>query len=427
MKNTLAFTNQYIKTGNIANKKGLSLIEFLFFTVLIFYYLLPSFNAALPFMAVLAICVAYMGILCILRPNEMGFFCFLMLAALFISLMYYVLTDTSTVAIGVSNYTLKRLIAKFQQIFMSFFPLLIFYRTATMASRRQQIFLLVFMIGLFSFVVINTMIELRFNESVTRSWGDFDEQNKKNVGTYAYVYAVPIIISCLPYLSSKLGSRNGYYKALILGIEVLLFVFLLLAQYTLALLISIIILMMQISSNIKNSTNKIILWGALILMIIALPTILSFLAAYVPSKQMSTRLREIAAFFTTGNTNSDNLGGRLELYGETIKAFFRSPFFGNRKLSFDGHSTFLTVFADIGMFGGVCFISVYMLAKKRVGALFSESQARGFKPVFVGLILMGLTNPIHSADSLAITVWLFAPLIITVFGGKKNDEASLGN
>ena len=428
MRNTLAFTNQYVETERGASRnRHLPIIELLFFVALIFYYLLPSFNAMIPFVPLIIVCVAYTVTLCLLHPKEMDFFISLMIMAIIITLMYYILTDTSTVSVGVSNYAIKRLLSKFQQVFMSFFPLLMFYRITSLANSKQKIFVLLLMAGLLLYVVANTMIELMTNEHATRSWGDFDEQNKKNVGTYAYVYAIPIVLSFLPYLSSVARKKGSVYKILVIGIEVFLFVFLLFAQYTLALLIAIIILTMQILSNIKNTTNKALLWGLVLLTIILSPIILNFLATNVPSEQMATRLREIAAFFSTGAASGDNLGGRLELYWKTIEAFFRSPFFGNRKLSFDGHSTFLSVFADIGIFGGVCFISIYASAKKVMGEMLTKKQALLFKPAFFGLILMGLTNPIHSADPLAATVWLFIPLMIIVFGEKKENETSLGN
>ena len=429
MRNTLAFTNQYVETAgrSNSNNKRLSVIELLFFTVLDLYYLLPSFNVSISFLVVLLACVGYTALLCVLDSKKMEFYILLFGMSIVISVMYYFLTDTSTINAGVSNYALKRLISKFQQVFMSFFPLLIFYRMATRASKKQKIFLLLVMVGVFFYVLINTTIELAVNENATRSWGEFDEQSEKNVGTYAYVYAVPIILSFLPYLSSTVRGKNSGYRILIIAIEVFLFGFLLFAQYTLALLISIIVLTMQILSNIKDGTNKVLLWGAVLLSLLLLPTILSFLATNVPSKQMATRLREIASFFSTGNANSDNLGGRLDLYWGTIKAFFRSPILGNRRLAFDGHSTFLTVPADIGIMGGACFISIYALAKKSIGEIFTKNQALIFKPAFFGLILMGLTNPIHSADPLAATVWLFVPLMIIVFGEKKENETSLGD
>ena len=227
MRNTLAFTNQYVETERGASRnRHLPIIELLFFVALIFYYLLPSFNAMIPFVPLIIVCVAYTVTLCLLHPKEMDFFISLMIMAIIITLMYYILTDTSTVSVGVSNYAIKRLLSKFQQVFMSFFPLLMFYRITSLANSKQKIFVLLLMAGLLLYVVANTMIELMTNEHATRSWGDFDEQNKKNVGTYAYVYAIPIVLSFLPYLSSVARKKGSVYKILVIGIEVFLFVFL---------------------------------------------------------------------------------------------------------------------------------------------------------------------------------------------------------
>ena len=210
MKNTLAFTNQYVKKERRSNSnKRLSVIELLFFTALVLYYLLPSFNVSISFLIVLLLCVGYTALLCVLDSKKMEFYILLFGLSIIISVMYYFLTDTSTINAGVSNYALKRLISKFQQVFMSFFPLLIFYRMATLASKKQKIYLLLLLVGVFLYVLINTTIELAVNENATRSWGEFDEQSEKNVGTYAYVYAVPVVISCLPYLSLAIGERHG--------------------------------------------------------------------------------------------------------------------------------------------------------------------------------------------------------------------------
>lgn len=429
MKSTFAFTSPYNGaqaecTANTSAKK-LSAIEFLFFVVMIFYYFLPSFSAAVPLTLLVALCTMYTMLQCVLHTKETEYFLWLLMAAGIISFMYYILTDTSTIAVGVSHYIIKRFLSKFEQVFMSFFPLLIFYRIATTASRKQKILLLLLMAGLFLYVVVNTMIELAVNENATRSWGEFDEQTEKNVGTYAYVYVVPVVVSCLPYLYASVREKNALYKVLIWGVGIFLFVFLLFAQYTLALLISVFVLILQISRNIKNSLNKVFLCGALFLLLIASPTILNFFAEKVPSKQMATRLRQIANFFRTGDTDSQDLGGRLHLYWETMKAFFRSPLLGNRKLDFDGHATLLTIFADIGIFGGACYISLFVLAKKSLGRLLSKRQISIFKPTFIGLILMGLTNPIHAATPLGASVWLLIPLMILVIGGNKKNERAL--
>ena len=131
MKNIFSFTNQYSGEkrygGATEDKNRLSTLEILFFTAIIFYYLLPSINVSVSFLIVLLVCVGYTALLCVLDLKKMEFYIILFGLAIVISVMYYFLTETQTINAGVSNYTLKRLISKFQQVFMSFFPLLIFY------------------------------------------------------------------------------------------------------------------------------------------------------------------------------------------------------------------------------------------------------------------------------------------------------------
>ena len=296
---------------------------------------------------------------------------------------------------------------------------------ATLASKKQKTYLLWLMGGIFLYVLMNTTIELTVNKDATRAWENFDKQNRNNVGTYAYVYAVPFIMALLPYFYGQ--CKQGGYKLGVVALGIFLFVFLLLAQYTLAILIAGIGFMMQIIIKIKDPSYKVLICGCVILALISAPLILNFAAARVPSQQMATRLREMANFFSLGDISSDNLGTRLQLYWKAIKAFFQSPLFGNQKLGFDPHSSFLAMFADIGILGGVAFSSLYVLAKKQCNQLLSKTQQQAFMPAFVCLILMGLTNPIHSADPLVMAIWLFIPLAIMVLGKEKKNETLLGD
>ena len=232
-------------------------------------------------------------------------------------------------------------------------------------------------------------------------------------------------MALLPYLYGQ--CKHGGYKFGVVALGIFLFVFLLLAQYTLAILIAGVGFMLQIIIRLKDPSYKVLIVGCLILSFIAAPLLLNFVAARVPSQQMAARLREIANFFSLGDVSSDNLGVRLQLYWKAIKAFFKSPLFGNYKLGFDPHSSFLAMFADIGILGGLAFTSLYVLAKKQCNQLLSKAQQQAFLPAFVCLILMGLTNPIHSADPLVMAIWLFVPLAIMVLGKEKKNEALLGD
>ena len=116
------------------------------------------------------------------------------------------------------------------------------------------------------------------------------------------------------------------------------------------------------------------------------------------------------------------------MYWQTIVAFVKSPIWGNRSLSIDGHATFLTVFADIGILGGGLFVYLYHITKKKMFLGEKREIRKVYATVFICLILMGLTNPIHSALPLAFTMWFFVPMLIErKIEKEKMNEETLGN
>lgn len=429
MESTLNYTKFYIK-GKSSDKeenKKLPLFEFCLSLVFVLYYLLPAINTTVPILVAVIVAAGYGLLLWLKNAQDAKYILTLLISAFVLSCLYCFLTDTATISQSVDHYVLKRIISKFSQYFMSFFPVVMFLRIRQKASKSQMKCFVLLMLLLVAYVLVNTTIELMTNENATRDWSEFAEQSENNVGTYAYVYAVPIIVSILPVLFLKW--KKGWQKILLLGVTMFLLVFLLLAQYTLALLIGLIGFLLQININIKKPKKKYYFWFGLILLLLCSPLLLDLLAKYVPSKQMAIRLKEVAAFFSSGDISGYNLSSRLELYGKTILAFFQSPIIGNRSLGFDGHSTFLSVFADIGIFGGILFVYLYALAKKQIDNKL-ELKRKIFLPVFVSLILMGLTNPIHSAMPLSFVVWLLIPMLLILPERKKEEkkhEKTLGN
>jgi len=410
--------------GTVKEKtKKLSNIEMLFLIMVMAYYLLPVISVRIPLVIALAIALIYVAYLYVQYQKASRYYLLVVGSALIISIFYLFLTNTATITQDVSNYELKRLFSKFNQVFMAFFPVMLFLRMQTKATTKQKRIICWTAIVLFAYVLINTLLELLVNADATRNWSDFSEQSENNVGTYAFVYVVPIILSCIPYLFVRF--KRPLFRFLIVASAMLLFLFLFLAQYTLALLIGIIGLFIQINIVIKDKKLKTVLWLCLLLIVFSLPVTLELLANVVPSGQMAIRLKELASFFGNGDSSGYNLNGRLSLYMQSIKAFFNSPILGNRKLDFDGHATFLTVPADIGIFGAFFFFALYHLAKKQIKQ--HCENYKYFLPAFICLVLMGLTNPIHSAFPLMFAVWFIIPLIIICAKKEDENEISVGN
>ncbi|MBO5262506.1 MAG: hypothetical protein J6B45_05615 [Clostridia bacterium] len=410
MVNSNPYNNQNASfiPRSVSKSHNLYFLEFMLIIFFFAYYLLPAVASAVPFMVALFIGIGYLAYLFVREPFwrvPIGVFLFLCIG---ISLLYFFFTDKTLIATSVSNYEFKRISSKINEYFMMFFPVCMFVRIYTKASERQKKLLYLIAVITFSFVIINTFVELMTNERAVRDWSGFSENNENNIGTYAYVYAVPMVVTAL---TSLLYGRRGISKIAVIGIIIFLFVFLLAAQYTLALLATIIGIALQISANIKNVGLKLLLWLLFLGILLILPTLLEFFADTIQSEDIAIRFRELASFFGGGDASGYNLNGRMELYGKSIQAFFKSPLIGNRNVGFDGHATFLSVPADIGVFGLFAILILVIKSKKYTSALMGEKQ-RQFTPVFACLIIMGLTNPIHGATTALFATWLLAPMIL---------------
>lgn len=412
----------------IKTQTKMGLLELALIIFISAYYILPSVSNNFPQVFILFAFMAYTVYICFKQLKESAYIiaCFLIIA--FIALMYTVLTDTDSISANATNYELKSFYSKLLQYFYMFFPAFLTFRIANSADLKQKKLLLTIISIMIVLVIILTIRELEINPNITRSWKDFDESSKNNVASYTFVYAIPIFISILVISFNK--SNNGYIKLLIVLLGILSFVFLLRAQYTLALLIAVIGLLAGFIKTTKSSWLKLISIITVAIMLVFSGDILSFMASKVDSSQISLRLRELSDFFTSGDASGYNLGSRFNLYWKSILAFFASPIWGNRSLDFDGHATFLTVLSDTGILGGIPFYYLYFSMRKRIINVICDHN-NFFNVSFVMLVLMGLTNPIHAAFPVGFTVWFVVPLIIMIINSNYNlrgdDNEQVGN
>ena len=401
--------------GNAVESR-MSIVELGLIAFFACYYLLPSFSLDVNFVAFLFVSSLYV----LLISNEdirlAKSVLIIVAASAVISLLYIVLTETVSISANASNLFLKRFLSKYNQNFSFFFPLFISERVVRNASYKQKKFLTLLFCALFAYVIVNTTIELMENEGAARVWANFGEQNENDVGTYAYIYAVPVVITAFVSLIFK--TKITLYKTLLIIATVALFIFLVMAQYTLALLIAVIGVVLQISKNLEKQTSKLMLWMVIIFLSLFLSRIIDFFASIIPLQQVSIRLYEVADFFESGDATGYNLNGRLTLYWKTIVAFVKSPIIGNEYLGFDGHATLLTIPANIGIFGGLLFYWMLKEGRTRMRGILGKNDKQ-FVSVFACLIIMGFTNPIHGALPLAFASWVIAPMIVYMIGNKN--------
>jgi len=390
-------------------KNKFSGMELLLLLAISVYYLLPSVSYSISFFIPLAVCASYIFISGINQKIFGRRVLVFLLSVILISALYYFLTETSTISASVSSYNFKRFMSKINQVFFTFLPAFLSYRVLKYGNRKQHVFLISFVLALFGYVFYHTYTSLILNPNLARFWENFDIASSGNIGTYTFVYAVSIFAVSIVFVIFK--SRYLSLRILALVSLIFIFSFLLLAQYTLAILIAITGVTISVI-RVSKPKKRVFLVLSVFLVLPFIPLVLRVIIPYISSYDISTRLNEILDLLY-GNGAGYNLEGRFSLYWKTIIAFLRSPIYGNRSLDFDGHSTFLTVLSDLGLLGALPYFALFHISNRQIRELLGK-KAYYFSPVFFCLILMGLMNPIHAALPLSFISWFVAPLIISL-------------
>lgn len=399
------------------NNRKASSIEMVLIIFFSMVFILPYLSINMNFILLLGIIFLYFAYVFMKDTRTIRNFAGLLVAVVFVALFYTLLTDTKTISSSAGSVEIKQFVSKFNQYLLMYLPLFLYYRVHNNASYNQKKMLLIVVSALIIYVIYQTLQELAINPNAIRQWEQFDELLDDNIGNYYFVYGIPVIITTIAVC---IGNKNKTYKFIGIAAIVFLFYFLIKAQYTLALLIAIIGVLVCIFMSIKNGVLKLIFLILAVTFSIFIPQILLLLSNNIESEQMSVRLRELYVFFSEGETTGYNLNGRFTLYGKTIKAFFKSPIWGHRSLNFDGHATYLTILSDTGLLGAVPFYYLVMNSKKKVNNALGELTKK-FTPIFICLLCTGFTNPIHYSQPLSIAVWFIAPLAIDVFFNKEDE------
>ena len=219
----------------LLSSKKLPIWEILLIIYLFVAYLVPSFSLGSTMLLLLLL--VYCVYMVFIDPDMFTAVVVPLLLIAFLAAAYALLTDASSIAEDVSNRELKRFISKLYQYVSLYFPALLFVRINRIATKTQkQIFAAVGII-LMVYVIITTWLFLLENPDATRHWDDFDENAELDVANFYFVYAVPIIISATSIIMLK---YKNFVRYLSLVLVIVGIVFLVNAQYTLAILIAII-------------------------------------------------------------------------------------------------------------------------------------------------------------------------------------------
>jgi len=395
------------------SKKGLSLLEFLFILCSAIFYInfeiQAQYQLVAPFIA-----LAYILFCFITEPKHRILIIKFLFVIVFFVLLYLLLTDSESIG-NVANRGMKRFYAKFSQYLLMFFPIFLFYRTRKLATPKQ-IYLIVGMVLFNALMLVKASLAIiEINANVFHSMNaDVLEDAGVSIQGYSFVYAFTFLVLTCVLCFRK---QKHYFQKIVFGIiGAYSAYFLFKSQFALSLVTTFCSLLYLYFKATKNKDRRFFVVIGIVIIVLLLPVILKLLIGLSDSELLNQRLQEIYNTLTGVSQNSEesDLWARMELYGKCILAFMQSPIWGNRTLDFNGHSTFLCVLADLGVIGG--FI-IYKLFKKSFDFMKEQLGDRYpyYSPLVCQVILMGLTNPIHSTPSIFIMLFFLCPLLIVQF------------
>lgn len=383
----------------------------------IIYYILPKVSYFTNPIIPLVISLVYLFLISINDKIIAKKFFILLCLVLFISMLYFLLTDTQTINKNVDYYNIKRFYSKFNQIYFSFFPSILSYRVFKCSSFINKKKIVLFSIFLIVFVLYNSISKLLIDPDLVRNWDNFNKLSSINVGSYTFVYSISVISVLTTLFIINVKSIN--IKVVSIIFYLICIFYLILAQYTLSILISIIGTFLIIFRIYKNK-YQIMLILFFLFFLPFIPYAIKLILPYINSRDIHNRLYEIISFLN-GNGLGFNMLGRLSLYIRSIQSFIHSPIIGNRYLGFDGHSTFLTILSDLGIMGAVPYFYLFIVNKKQNSKLLQDYGVY-FNSIFSVYLLIGLTNPIHSAFNLSFSVWFLVPVFISYLKEGLEDK-----
>lgn len=392
-----------------AVNKKLPTWEFIFICLCTVYFIVPTVHVLFPFYLILFVEIIYSLYLILTGKVSCRMLGKMALVILCLALFYTFLSDSASIDVFVSNRLLKRFISKLVQYSCMFFPLLFLKRIVETDSRKRAIFIILLSIVAYIYASIPILRLIAVNPLAARDFGL--EEAGNFIAPYPFVYGMTFVVvgSFICLLNAKQGSH--VFKWVSLGVFIFSLYFLYKSQFTLSVITSFITVIIIITNKLRSSGVRLVFLLTIVILLVLTPFILDyFVIPYVPS-MLASRFIEVRDFFLGNLHVESDMYGRFELYWRTIQAFISSPIIGNRTLDFDGHATYLMVWAQLGIFGGLCVFYLLFRAKSIVSYLLNDISYL-YLPVFIHLLLNGFTNPIHASLQIYICVWFLVPLAI---------------
>ncbi len=337
---------------------------------------------------------------------------FLILYGFLYFMNHQLLSDNSNQPFNISSFTVLAL----QNVAVLLIGNYIVLRGSESVMKRT-------VITYFIFVSIDCLFSLYYlsiNDQALRisSW-QTGESVLSSTGLHGVCNALHIysFITLLPILLFLIADQER--KVLPILLFVLVFITVLRAGYTMAMMVSVVYCLVVLVYNI--TTNKVIrvlstVGILLIFLIINWSALFLYLSEHLSNASVSQRFYDLYRLMYLGQSGGA-LSSRLNVYSRGLEGFLKSPIWGNvlsgnRMISL--HSTIIDILSDWGILGFLLYMGFLKNLRRTVTTTATVDTVRWVRHTFILYYITITINTLgrYSNGTIVVSVVLPAILII---------------
>lgn len=232
-----------------------------------------------------------------------------------------------------------------------------------------------------------------------------------NIGGYGFIYSLVLF---LPILFGDL-KFNIINRVLKLTSIILFYICIIVSQYTMAAILSIVLPLLVVILMQKHRTFMVLLTIAIsIIVVIFLGFFWTNFIEYLNSKELYFLVNRFDGLYQNLRFGLDysGLSDRQDLYYLSLFSFLRNPLFGGlinpHNNVIGGHSSILDVLGSLGIIGGLFISNIVYEVNKNQPKSFYHRRIISVKVMWFGFIILALVNTVLSSFTLSVVIFVIS-------------------
>ena len=315
------------------------------------------------------------------------------------------------------------------RVSFTFWGSLIVYYLTVMNPRTQKRLVVLGMVMLLTTAItsmVGVVVNPRAARIITYASNDIEEDlaiRLLNIGGLAFFQG---LVVCVPILLTLI-SHNKYKRLAIVALSII-FISLLSASFTIALIVFVVaVIMGYIANNSLNGRVMAISICLIIIFVVPWSNVLMWLSEIINNPTISERLLSLASSLSSGSAEGD-LSSRVNLYLSSLNTFLEQPWgvgpeytFVNYEKGIGYHSQFLDDLARYGVFALIFYIAFFAGYYKLLYKQWSKIDLQQIAlPVVIVYFIFLVLNPGFTSPHEGVLLLFLIPAFPDVI--NKNEE-----